>query len=117
MKAKLVREALVNKNKDVYYSIEDLCDGTVSWDEISPHILNKNKSLPDPGFYTDKRINNEKDYIKYLENFEEKFGCEGVLYMDEWNFWHIKDNPRYYEDAVYTSKSVGYDDDNRYMGD
>lgn len=111
---KLVRESIAYSGPKSF-SIQDLCDGKVTWEDIEPYVL-KRGVLPDPGFYSNKKAENAEDLAKYLEQFQERFGCEGELTFNEWDFAGVKGNAKYTAAANRTSDDVGYGK-GRYMGD
>lgn len=111
---KIVRESIAY-SKSASFAIQDLCDGKITWEDIEPYV-SKRGVLPDPGFYSNKKAENAEDLAKYLEQFQERFGCEGELTFNEWDFASIKDNKKYTEAAINTSNAVGYGK-GRYMGD
>ena len=111
---KLVRESITTSEQATFL-IKDLCDGTVTWEDIKPYVLQRG-ILPDPGFYSDIKIKNEEDYEKYLEQFQERFGCEGELVFDKWDFVDVNYNKKYDIERNRTADAVGYGK-GRYMGD
>ena len=111
---KLVRES-ITYSKTAEFSIQDLCDGKITWEDIEPYA-SKRGVLPDPGFYSNKKVENAEDLTAYLKQFQERFGCDGSLTFNEWDFAGIKDNEKYSAAAARTSDDVGYGK-NRYMGD
>ena len=111
---KLVRES-ITRSEPAAFLIKDLCDGTVTWENIAPYVL-KYEVLPDPGFYSDITVRNAKDLENYLKQFKERFGSEGKLTFNRWGFSDIKDNKKYSVERNLTADAVDYGK-GRYMGD